>query len=543
MAGGKETARQKMIGMMYLVLLAMLALNVSKDILDAFVVINDSLADSANNTEQKSASTLRQFEQQLALDQQKVAPFFNRATKVKAHADSTVAYLERVKKHIVSYTEGFEQTMPDSMYMLKNVNGKDNYDKPTELLIGSEPAFPIETPYSARTMKRELEQYLAELSLLFDAEQDSIIRSSISKAIVLNDMKTPDGQTESWETGNFYHIPLAACVTTITKLQNDVRNAEGFALRSLFSKINEQDFKFDKIEAKVIPVSNYVLRGEPFKAEVFLAAYSTTEQPQMVLGKYDSIADVFTPFDSLEVANGLGAIDLQNNSIGLKQYDGVIKLRKPNGTLEDYHFKGEYMVAEPSVTVSAAKMNVLYRGLENPLGVSVPGVASENVKVSITGGNQLLRQADGTYNAMISPQSPAVVKVSVSAKMPDGSTKNMGEKEFRVKYLPLPYAEIGKISTSGLMSGAELEANQGIKAKYSQDFVFELSAAVKRFKVGFMVNGRYNEMISRDNRFTQGMLQAFKELKPGTELTFSEIYYTGKDGLERELNPIIIKLR
>jgi len=173
----------------------------------------------------------------------------------------------------------------------------------------------------------------------------------------------------------------------------------------------------------------------------------------------------------------------------------------------------------------------------------VPGVASENVKVSITGGNQLLRQADGTYNAMISPQSPAVVKVSVSAKMPDGSTKNMGEKEFRVKYLPLPYAEIGKISTSGLMSGAELEANQGIKAKYSQDFVFELSAAVKRFKVGFTVNGRYNEMSSRDNRFTQGMLQAFKELKPGTELTFSEIYYTGKDGLERELNPIIIKLR
>lgn len=543
MAGGKETARQKMIGMMYLVLLAMLALNVSKDILDAFVIINDSLADSANNTEQKSASTLRQFEQQLALDRQKVAPFFERASIAKAHADSTVAYLERVKRHIVSYTEGFEQTMPDSMYMLKNVNGKDNYDKPTELLIGSEPAFPIETPYSARTMKRELEKYLAELSLLFDAEQDSIIRSSISEAIVLNDMKTPDGQTESWETGNFYHIPLAACVTTITKLQNDVRNAEGFALRSLFSKINEQDFKFDKIEAKVIPVSNYVLRGEPFKAEVFLAAYSTTEQPQMVLGKYDSISDVFTPFDSLEVANGLGAIDLQNNSIGLKQYDGVIKLRKPNGSLEDYHFKGEYMVAEPSVTVSAAKMNVLYRGLENPLGVSVPGVASENVKVSITGGNQLLRQADGTYNAMISPQSPAVVKVSVSAKMPDGSTKNMGEKEFRVKYLPLPYAEIGKISTSGLMSGAELEANQGIKAKYSQDFVFELSAAVKRFKVGFMVNGRFSELLSNSNLFTNKMKDVFKELKPGTELTFSEIYYTGKDGLERELNPIIIKLR
>lgn len=543
MAGGKETARQKMIGMMYLVLLAMLALNVSKDILDAFVIINDSLADSANNTEQKSASTLRQFEQQLALDRQKVAPFFERASIAKAHADSTVAYLERVKRHIVSYTEGFEQTMPDSMYMLKNVNGKDNYDKPTELLIGSEPAFPIETPYSARTMKRELEKYLAELSLLFDAEQDSIIRSSISEAIVLNDMKTPDGQTESWETGNFYHIPLAACVTTITKLQNDVRNAEGFALRSLFSKINEQDFKFDKIEAKVIPVSNYVLRGEPFKAEVFLAAYSTTEQPQMVLGKYDSISDVFTPFDSLEVANGLGAIDLQNNSIGLKQYDGVIKLRKPNGSLEDYHFKGEYMVAEPSVTVSAAKMNVLYRGLENPLGVSVPGVASENVKVSITGGNQLLRQADGTYNAMISPQSPAVVKVSVSAKMPDGSTKNMGEKEFRVKYLPLPYAEIGKISTSGLMSGAELEANQGIKAKYSQDFVFELSAAVKRFKVGFTVNGRFSELLSNSNLFTNKMKDVFKELKPGTELTFSEIYYTGKDGLERELNPIIIKLR
>lgn len=541
MAGGKESPRQKMIGMMYLVLLAMLALNVSKDILEAFVVINDSLESTTAGMEEKSESTMQQFQQQLALDQQKVAPFFNRANKVKQEADSTVAYLDRVKKQLIAFTEDYQEPMPDSMYTLQNVNGKDNYDKPTELLIGSEPALPIETEISAKTIKKNLTQYVAELTALFDAEKDSSVIAELTKAINLAPVATPDGGTESWETGNFYHMPLAAVITTLSKLQNDVRNAEGYALRTLFGQINQQDFKFDKIEAKVVPVSNYVLKGEPFKAEVFLAAYSTTEQPQMLIGKYDSTADVFTAQDSLSVAEGLGALQIDNTSIGLKNYDGVIKLRKPDGTLEDYHFKGEYMVAEPSVTVSATRMNVLYRGLENPIDISVPGVPSENLRVSISGGNSLIKGNDGEYQAKISPQSPATVNVSVTAKMPDGSEKNMGQREFRIKYLPTPFASIGRINTQGVMPTSELIANQGIKAAYGDDFNYPLKPLVKSFKMS--IEGKTIEIQSPSNLFTETMINSFRDLRSGTTITFYDIQYEGVDGRKMPLNPIIIKLR
>jgi gliding motility-associated protein GldM len=543
MAGGKESPRQKMIGMMYLVLLAMLALNVSKDILEAFVVINDSLESTTAGMEEKSVSTMQQFQQQLALDQQKVAPFFTKANKVKQHADSTVAYLDQVKKQLIAFTEGFQEPMPDSMYSLQKVKGKDNYDKPTELLIGSEPALPIETEISAKTIKKNLIDYTGELTALFDAEKDNSVIAELKNAINLAPIATPDGSTESWETGNFYHVPLAAVITTLSKLQNDVRNAEGFALRTLFSQINQQDFKFDKIEAKVVPVSNYVLRGEPFKAEVFLAAYSTTEQPQMFVGNYDSTADVFTAKDSLSVAEGLGALQIDNTSIGLKNYDGVIKLRKPDGTLEDYHFKGEYMVAEPSVTVSATRMNVLYRGLENPIDVSVPGVPSENLRVSISGGNSLTRGNNGEYQAKISPQSPATVNVSVTAKMPDGSETNMGQREFRIKYLPTPFAAIGNIKTQGAMTVSELIANQGIKASYGEDFNYPLRPLVGSFKVNVRVNGKSVDLESDQNTFTEDMTAAFRGMRSGSTLSFFDINYQGKDGRRVDLNPIIIKLR
>lgn len=541
MAGGKESPRQKMIGMMYLVLLAMLALNVSKDILEAFVVINDSLESTTAGMEEKSASTMQEFQQQLALDQQKVAPFFTKANRVKQQADSTVAYLNRVKKQLITFTEDYQEPMPDSMYLLQKVNNKDNYDKPTELLIGSEPAMPIETEISAKTIKKNLTQYVAELTTLFDAEKDSSVIAELTKAINLAPVSTPEGGTESWETGNFYHMPLAAVITTLSKLQNDVRNAEGYALRTLFSQINQQDFKFDKIEAKVVPVSNYVLKGEPFKAEVFLAAYSTTEQPQMLIGNYDSTNDLFTAQDSLSVAEGLGALKIDNQSIGLKNYDGVIKLRKPDGSLEDYHFKGEYMVAEPSVTVSATRMNVLYRGLENPIDVSVPGVPSENLRVSISGGNSLVRGNNGEYQAKISPQSPATVNVSVTAKMPDGSEKNMGQREFRIKYLPTPFASIGRINTQGVMSVSELIANQGIRAAYGDDFNYPLRPLVKSFKMS--IEGKTVEIQSPSNLFTQTMTDSFRDLRGGTTITFYDIQYEGVDGRKMPLNPIIIKLR
>lgn len=542
MAGGKESPRQKMIGMMYLVLLAMLALNVSKDILNAFVVINDSLMETNASLGEKSDATMASFQKQLALDQQKVAPFFDKAKHVKSQADELVNYLELVKREIIQYTEAYEGEMPDSMYLLANVNNKDNYDKPTEILIGSEPAMPLETEFSAKTLKQKLSSFLEELAADFDAEKDSAFVREIKSAISLADIENKDGSRDSWETANFYHMPLAACVTTLSKLQTDVRNAEGYALRTLFNQINELDFKFDKIEAKVIPQSSYVLRGQPYQADIFLAAYSTTEQPEIILGDYDSVSQTFKPLDSVEVANGLGKLNFETSQIGPKSYGGIIRLKRSNGTMEQYPFRNEYIVAEPSLTVSATKMMVFYRGVENPVEISVPGIPSENIQVSISGGNQLIRQADGTYMAKIATSSPQKTHITVQAKMPDGTIREMGRKEFEIKYLPPPFANIGGGSGNLRMTAPRLIACQGIAAKYDPDFLYKLTSSVSSFEMSFVYNGRPQTLKSRGFVFTSEMKAAIGSLKSGTKIEFSNIKSIGPDGKPNELNPIIVTL-
>lgn len=544
MAGGKETPRQKMIGMMYLVLLAMLAMNVSKDILNAFVVINDSLETTTENSDQKNASTIAAFQKQMAIDPSKTQPFFEKASDAKMASDSAVAYIESLKKKLVIHTAGYEGEVPDSLFLLKNIDGKDNYDKPSEFLIGSEPAFPKGGPYTAVDLKQKLIALKEDLMGLFNPEKDSAAIHEIKRAFDLAEVPKPDGGTESWETGNFNHMPLAACITTLTKLQSDVRNAEGFVLRTLFSKINELDFKFDKIEAKIIPRSSYVLQGENYEADVFLAAYSSTEQPQMLLGDYDSISNTLTSVqDSLSVENGLGKLMLPASQVGLKSYNGMIKLKQQDGSIKSFPFTGEYIVAEPTLTVSPTEMNVLYKGIDNPLEISVPGVPTGNIQVSISGGNQLVSAAgQGTYTAKMSPNSPRDVEVSVMAKMPDGSMKNMGSRKFRVKNLPKPYPQICEISESGRISAQGLIACQGIRALYGEDFNFNITAKVTDFRMQCVYNGRPLDEPSNSNRFTQRMIDILTELRPGTQVTFTKIHGKGPDGLKRDMSPIVITL-
>lgn len=543
MAGTKESPRQRMIGMMYLVLTALLAMNVSKDILHAFVVINEGLQTTNTNFEQKNASIMDRFRAQMALDAAKTRPHFERAQTVQSSAAELNTYIESMKHHLIMRTSGYDETTADSMYQLKNVDSKDNYDVPTEIMIGSEPASPKEGEFSALELKAKINAFRSSVTALFDPVQDADVIRKIEEDLRLSQVPNPEGKLESWEIGNFYHLPLAACVTNLSKIQSDIHNAESDAIKELFDNITGEDYNFDTIAARVIPRSSYVLLGEEYQADVFLAAFSRTEQPDIMLGDFEEETGTFSAQDSLDVEEGLGHMAVKTTREGFHRYSGLIQIKKRDGSTKSFPFESEYLVAKPSLTVAAEKMNVLYKGIPNPVNVSVPGVANEDLSVSITGGSSLRLLGAGHYMADMSTGSPQEAFVVVSAKMPDGNIREMGRIPFRVKNLPKPYAKVDQITTSGRMEKQLLISVQGIRALYGDDFVFDLPCRVTSFTMTTSYQGNFIEEHSTNHLWTPKMIEVFRALRSGSKVVFENITAQGPDGIPRKLSPIVITIR
>lgn len=543
MSGGKETPRQRMIGMMYLVLTALLALNVSKDLLNAFVIINDGLNESTQTQHSKNLSLMDQFKAQMAVDARKTQPFYELALSVEASSQEMIDYVESMKRHLIAQTVGYDELTHDSMYLLRNVDKKDDYDTPTNLLIGSEPAFPKEGDFTALDLKHRLNAHRDQLSQLFDPTREAEAIEKIQSDIALNELPNAEGKLEPWEVGNFYHLPLAACITNLTKIQADIRTAESDALKSLYDNVSVNDFKFDTIAARVVPKSNYVLLGENYQAEVLLAAYSTTEQPNMMLGTRDANTESFSPGDSIPVENGLGMISTKSTKEGFHTYQGVVALKRNDGSVKHFPFESEYLVAKPSLTVAPTKMNVLYKGIVNPVKISAPGVANENITASITGGNSIKKIANGMYEVSVSKTSGMDVEVIVIATLEDGTKREMGREPFRVKRLPKPYAEIGDISTTGRYSNNELLARQGIKAMYAPDFEFQLKCSIVEFEMTTRYQGNVVGDLAKNAYFTPKMIEIIKALPSGTEVVFKNIRAKGDDDVRHDLSPIVITIK
>ena len=543
MSGGKETPRQRMIGMMYLVLTALLALNVSKDLLNAFVIINDGLNESTQTQHSKNLSLMDQFKAQMAVDARKTQPFYELALSVEASSQEMIDYVESMKRHLIAQTVGYDELTHDSMYLLRNVDKKDDYDTPTNLLIGSEPAFPKEGDFTALDLKHRLNAHRDQLSQLFDPTREAEAIEKIQSDIALNELPNAEGKLEPWEVGNFYHLPLAACITNLTKIQADIRTAESDALKSLYDNVSVNDFKFDTIAARVVPKSNYVLLGENYQAEVLLAAYSTTEQPNMMLGTRDANTESFSPGDSIPVENGLGMISTKSTKEGFHTYQGVVALKRNDGSVKHFPFESEYLVAKPSLTVAPTKMNVLYKGIVNPVKISAPGVANENITASITGVNSIKKIANGMYEVSVSKTSGMDVEVIVTATLEDGTKREMGREPFRVKRLPKPYAEIGDISTTGRYSNNELLARQGIKAMYAPDFEFQLKCSIVEFEMTTRYQGNVVGDLAKNAYFTPKMIEIIKALPSGTEVVFKNIRAKGDDDVRHDLSPIVITIK
>jgi len=511
---------------MYLVLLCMLAMNVSKEILQSFLIINEGLERTTENFESKIDHTYAEFSRKMAADPEKVKENYEHAQELKENADDIVEFIARVKKELVRVADALPEDAPDSAYLIEHCHSKDNQDVGSQIMVGPDHnnPWPATQDFSALQLKSKIEVFNEHLAS-FVHNKEAVAEMQIP----LGEVKE-HGHDVVWEIGNFDHLPLAATVTNLTRFQAAIRNSEADALKRLMSELGENDFAFDAIGVSVIPRNGtYITQGDSFQADVVIAAWSTTKNPRLLIGEVDTTKDqpeIIGGGDSSNVyfeRKGVPTYGLKTSTLGEQKWGGVLVVEKPNGDVKNFAFEHKYMVAKPSLVVSPTAMNVFYKGLDNPVDISVSGVGSEKLSLSVSGCRVTPKnKATGSYVVVPDAKSKAkTVKVSVTATI-DGQKTTYKPIEYRLKSVPKPIPFFIGAKGSADMKRSKLRTGKFLTAKL-EDFLFDLRFKVLSFEMIVTVNGKQSTEKSKSGRLTGNMTKILKSMKPGQTVIFHKV--------------------
>ncbi len=506
-----EAPRQRMISLMYLVLTAMLALNVDKSVLDAFVMVNRNFMQTIESSIAKNQRVYDEFNSAAKENPKKAGELNASVLRVKASSDSLYHYIHNLKVMIVKKADGPEGN-------IENIISRDDLFYSAELMINKKHGL---------ALKNAIANYRKSLIALVDTSNTELI-ASINKSLDTSTPPPSEGRTPSWESDKFEGYPLIAVITLMSKIQSDVRNAESDVINHLYAQIDAASFKFNKLQAQVVSSTDYVLQGNTYEAKVFLSAVDTTANPVILVGG-----------STLPMVPGenAGLYKVVAAKEGKVEYRGQINYKNPSGIIVNYPFKHEYEVAKPSWTVSPTKMNVFYAGLANPVSISVPGISATNIKVSITNGS-IEPGPEGNY--LVRPEKVGVNSVITVQAIIDGNLKVIGSTPFRVKKVPDPVASVAN-KYDGVISRNELEAQQGVLARIPE-FDFEMNFTVTSFVVSTSKAGFIVDKPTKGNRFSQDQRDLMKGLSPGSRMYIESIVVKGDDGTTRNLPAISFKI-
>ena len=573
MAGGKLSPRQKMINMMYLVLTALLALNVSKEVLNSFFEVNLGIERSTTNFNAKNGDTYAAFDAAAELNKVKAGAFRDQAYEVKANADELVEFIQEMKYNLVLAAD--KEVYLGSQLELKDEDGDLLEDKaittPWNELSDAEKKMTIgnlsvkddrhasgDLFYSAKRKKNIATDLKNDLisyknSLLSISEGNESLITSINETCNYDDKKVK-GKKQLWEEYNFYDMPSVGALTLLSKMQSDVRNTEADIITMLRENIDATSLKFTTAEGIQIPQSNFVLRGDSFRAQIFISAKDTTQDPMIYVGEYDSLGNgnyqmkgtEGVDYNSVKVVNGKGIFSERASSEGMKKWGGLIAMKTANGT-KMYPFNGEYLVAAKTAVVSPTNMNILYLEVDNPLKISVPGYTAGEISAVISNGKvSATKRSLGEYSARPSKKGKAIV--SLYAKV-EGKRTKMGQMEFRVKEVPPPKAKVQfAISANGVLVIDKMKmVNAGGLGAELKDFDFKgVRYVITSYRLSGVYKGEQMKEDTKGPQFTTKMIKLLKILKSGNAITISNIKakrVDAKNTAVRVLDPLVIEIK
>lgn len=537
MSSGKETPRQKMIGMMYLVLTALLALNVSKEILKGFVTVDESITSSKLHLTESNERVRKAFEDYVKQGNLEAQPYLLKAVEAQKAIRLVDAYIDSMKLMVIQKTEDPSEKDTSRLRFMEKL---DDYDTPTFLLIGSDETAPKVTKYSAKDLKLQLTKLHTDLTMMLDNMQKDgktklHEKDFLSLKEKLNTIKpmdkniVEDGVKLNWELQNFYHMPMAAVITNLDKMQADMKNVESEILHMFSAASSKFVFKFDTLHADVVSPTAYVLAGQPFKANIVLGASSTeltAEKMKILVGAtYDKqTRKLLNKGTELSVIDGMGKFETIASGIGQQNLNGVIVYKNPRGVDEYYPFDFPYTVAPPFTAVAADNMNIFYVGVDNPVSVSAAGFSPNDLKVNVSGCGAAIK-VDGSGKYKLTASSTGTCVVTVSARTADGSYKQQGTpKVFRVKSIPPPVLKIGgKLATANLeFTKNEIAMIGGLGAE-SPGFMFPVNMVVKSFDLEISSNGSVVPFKCNGNNLSSDAKQALSRMRVGQKAYIDNI--------------------
>ena len=516
MGGAKncpETPRQKMISMMYLVLTAMLALNVSAAILNGYVAVDDSLHATIETMNEGNRDTYAQFRAALEQNPEKIQVWYDKAMEIQKSSTAFYDYIQRFKDEMVAEADGKDAKKNASVRELKK---QDDTNVPQRYAINEGNATKLKDAINA------YREFMIEITGDAPAVDEELRQTFVTPRGV-----NTSGDSISWEESLFMEMPMCACITVLTKLQSDIRHIEGRAVRFLLTQTDAGDLRVNKFSAYVIPASDYVVKGNKYKAQIILAAIDSTQAPEYYV-------------NGIKIQSN-GMYEVVANTVGQQKISGKIGYMDQQGVMQYIPFEREYTVGEPSATISNMDLNIMYRGYDNPFSISVPGVSSHALQVKCASA-AIKPQGNGMWVIVPTDKAPDKLTIEVYADM-GGSPLLMGSHVYRVKNLPKPnaYFEIDGVPTeeTRLPRAKLIDPKNKIVASYGADGLVQAKFDIVSFQVKLPTGA---SMAVKGDRFDARTLAAIKKLQQGSSLNIMYIKAKGPDGKEIQLRGLPIEL-
>lgn len=502
---------------MYIVFLAMVALNVSSDVLGGFKHVEDALNASNEGTKDRNSKLYKEFSEMQGQNAEKVGPWYEKAQNVKKGTEYLYNYIDSLKIYIVKEADG-------KKFDVNNIKNRENIEAVNTIMLSA-------SHKGGENLKNALDEYCTMLKSYVPEDKGFLIANYLSTQSTTSAV----GNVISWESGMFENIPVSAAVAILSKIQGDVLNAEGETLSSLMQSVDRGDVRVNQLSAFVIPTSKNVMRGSQYEAQIVMAAVDSTQTPEIYIdGK-------------LYNAEKNGYYSVTATREGIQTIQGYLQVNKPDGSVEHLPFETDYFVSEPNATVSNTMMNVMYAGIDNPLSISVPGIASTQISASMTNGT-ITRSGNSWVAKPKEVGKDAVVTVSASQ---NGRTVNVSNIAFKVRRLPDPTPYITYKDGAGNaqrykggspISKAALLASGKIQAAID-DGLLNVEFKVKSFRIDiFDSMGNDIPEDSQSNEYSERQISKIRTMQRGKKFFITRVKAVGPDGIERTLSPIEVIL-
>lgn len=512
MAGGKLSPRQKMVNLMYLVFISMLALNMSKEVLAAFGLMNEKLLDSNTATTARNEAFMAGLDAKVEEQTAKYKPLKEKADKINKYSEDLVKYIENIKTGLTK-----ELSDPtDYVTMDKSIELDGMWFEGGVITA------------SGQEFVKKVDEYRNGVTGILKGQYPAIA-ADVEKTFSTEKVENREKVKVDWLKYNYEGFPLIASITKFTQLQSDIKNTESKILSQMLSGQLESEVSLSNFEAIVVPDKTAFFSGERFKGRIILGKKDKTLKAHKVVVNGKEL-------EPESMQEGQTLLDFPAGNVGERDIKGEFQFKEGDSIIKIPINSSYAVIPKPnSAVISADKMNVVYRGVNNPMTISIPGVPAVNASAP---GLKKLGGA-GKYTMNVTTVKSREVSIKVSGKLPNGSTVS-DRKKFRIKDIPRPVGTVrGEDGTIKMAKNALSIASIGA---ILPDFDFDIKLKVTGFK--FKVEGQPTVSV-RGRKLNSKAKAALRKAKRGSTVQIMDIkaqLTTNKSYRLKKISAVLVEL-